>query len=202
MSDDIAWRPNAQVLRGAPFEYGTLVLLIFAIQFGQALGLMGFSLGGDWRWALNGVLRDVLLLLLGIVGTYSALTPRLPLSASASWARSLVSVYSLFGMAVSIGLVPLSLNLRRLAFVLLLFVVLLLIPWSNSQVDGLLRCIVTTCVAVAVLGLIERLSPTPLWTVCLDIDRFYAANRRTVSAGSDSRKALGSSARTSSPGWA
>jgi hypothetical protein len=171
-----AWPQAGRDVRGAALAQALLVLLVVALQFGPAIGLLGFRLGGDMRWTLVGALRDLLVAALVGLGALSALTSTQPLPASARWALAVVVAYGVFGLASRSGLVLTALNLRRLALVPLLYVAVFLIPWSRSQIEGVLRFIVATSVIVAVLGLVERFAPDRLWTDVLDIDRFNAAN--------------------------
>jgi hypothetical protein len=176
MTDGIAWRPAAQEVRGAVLAPALMVMLVIALQFGPAIGLLGFRFTGDMRWALIGLSRDVLVVALVAVGGLSASTAARRLPSSARWALAVVAAYGLFALASSSGLILTALNLRRLALVPLLYVAVLLIPWSRAQIDFVMRLIVVTSVLVAVLGLVERFAPTRLWTELLDIDRFNAAN--------------------------
>jgi hypothetical protein len=163
-------------------SYVLLVLLIVALQFGPAIGLLGFRLTGDDRWTFNGGARDVLVAALVAAATAcllfrpagSAAAPRMP--KSARWAVLLIGVYTVFALWSPNELVVVGLNLRRLILVPLLFVAVLAIPWTPGQIDRLFGLIVGTGVAVASLGLVDLVMPDRVWTELLEIDRFNSAN--------------------------
>jgi hypothetical protein len=153
-------------------------VLLAALQIGPAVGLVGYRLTERFAWTLNGAVRDVAvvgLLLLAIVASWSA-GGRTRLPSSARWALAMVAVYVLAALLDPEGLIPTALNLRRLVLVPLLFVALLVIPWTALQVDRLFRIIVLSCAAVALLGMAERAAPDSFWTEALDIDAFTAAS--------------------------
>ena len=167
---------------GHALPYALLVLLILALQFGPAIVLLGFRLTGDERWAFNGGVRDLLvaaLLLAAAAGQFirpagSPAPSGLP--ASGRWALLLVGVYAVFALLSPSELVVVGLNLRRLILVPLLFIAVLMIPWTSDQVDRLFGLIVVTGMWVAGLGLVDLLVPDRFWTEMVDIDGFNAAN--------------------------
>ncbi len=163
---------------GAPLAFATLVALIVALQFGPAIGLLGFRLTGSMGWTLIGGARDALVMLLVGLSLASMLSSPRPWHppAAALWALLLVLVYTAFAFASSEHPVLVALNLRRLALVPLLFVALLLLPWNRPQLERLMALVLTSSVVVALLGLFERLSPDALWTSVLDVGAFMAAN--------------------------
>lgn len=171
-------RPAFAAPRGAPLALALLLVLIVSLQFGPAIGLLGFRITGSTRWALLGGARDGLVLLLVLLAAGALLSsstpPRLPVSAR--WALLLVAVYLGFAFAAAQPAVLVALNLRRLALVPLLFVALLLLPWSRPQLELLMRWLLGTSVVVAVLGLLERFSPDALWTSVLDVGSYMASN--------------------------
>lgn len=150
-------------------------LLVLALQFGPALGLVGFLLEGSERWTLLGLARDVLALLLMAAGALALGTPR-RWPASVRWALFMVLVCALFALAARTAPFLVALNLRRLAFLPLLFVALWLLPWTPQQVRLLLRLVLATSVVVALLGLLERALPDTVWLLHFDINRYNAAN--------------------------
>ena len=155
-----------------------LVFLVLALQFGPLFGLLGFRLTDDPRWALAGAARDAAVAALVAWAALSmagaALRPALP--RSVGWALVLVLVYAVFALFAGGNLLLLALNLRRLALVPLLFLALVMLPWSPAQVDRAMALIVGTSLIVALLGVVERLAPESLWTDVLDIVSFTAAN--------------------------
>lgn len=155
-----------------------LLALIAALQFGPLIGLLGFLASGDPVWALNGALRDalVLALLALAIAARAGGAGAAPLPPSARWAGVLVGVLLAMAAASDSGLYITALNLRRLVLVPLLFLALLLLPWSPGQTDRLLRAIVASTALVALLGLAERLAPEALWTDWLQIEAYTAAN--------------------------
>jgi hypothetical protein len=166
-------------LPGAPsWAYALLVGLILALQFGPAIGLAGFNLSGDERWALNGAARDLLVLLLFAAGlaARTGRSRRGPLPPSARWALAMIAVYAVMALLSSSSLFVLALNLRRIALVPLLFAALLMIPWTPGQIGRALGLIVTTSLIVAAVGLFERLMPDSFWFDVLDIETYTASN--------------------------
>jgi hypothetical protein len=170
--------PAAAGVRGAPLAFAVMLLLIVALQFGPAIGLVGFRLTGSARLSMIGVLRDALVLLLVALAVASLLVSSTPwrLPASGRWALLMVAVYGGFALASPEHPVLVALNLRRLALVPLLFVALLLIPWSAQQIERLSTWVLASSVVVALLGLVERFSPNTLWTSVLDVGSYFAAN--------------------------
>lgn len=164
--------------RGAPLAFGLMVALIVALQFGPAIGLLGFRLTGSTAWALIGGARDSLVLALVGLALASLLASSRPWHASAPvrWALLLVLVYTGFALASPEHPLLVALNLRRLALVPLLFVALLLLPWRREQLERLMALVLGSSLVVALLGLAERFSPDALWTSVLDIGAFLAAN--------------------------
>jgi hypothetical protein len=163
---------------GAPLACALAVLLVLALQFGPTIGLLGYLATADYRWTLQGAARDALVVALVGLAMLVVLTrtqaQRLP--GSARWALAIVVIYSLLALLASSQPVLLALNLRRLVLVPLLFVAVLLIPWSPSQIDRLLALVITSSVVVALVGLAERFAPVVLWTDWLAIEQFTAAN--------------------------
>ena len=164
--------------RGAPWALALMVALIVALQFGPAIGLLGFRLTGSTAFTLIGGARDglVLALLALAVGAVLAAPMRVPLPMSARWALVLVIVYTGFALVSPEHPLLVALNLRRLALVPLLFVALLLLPWSRTQLQTLMALILASSAVVAVLGLVERFAPPALWTSVLDIGAFLSSN--------------------------
>jgi hypothetical protein len=167
--------------RGAPMAFACLCALVLALQFGPTLGLLGFGLTGDERFTLNGIARDLAVMALLVLGAAAAgsagsAAAGRQLPPSGRWAIVLVVVYGLLALRGSGGPLLVGLNLRRLVLVPMLFVALLLIPWSRTQVERVFKLVVWTSIAVALLGLLERLAPTSLWTDVLGIEAFNAAN--------------------------
>jgi len=158
--------------------FAVLVLLVLALQFGPAVGLLGYRWTDDSNWALSGVLRDAAVALLVLLALRFALPGQRsgPLPASARWALLVVVAAAALALLSGSGLIPLALNLRRIALVPLLYLAVLLTPWTTAQRDRLLALVVSTSLLVALLGLAERLSPDRLWTEVLDIVRFTSAN--------------------------
>jgi hypothetical protein len=163
---------------GAPWAFALMVALIVALQFGPAIGLLGFRLTSSTGWTLLGSARDGLVLLLVLLAAMSLLASSRPwhLPASARWALSLVVVYTGFALVSPEHPLLVALNLRRLAIVPLLFVALLLLPWSRLQLERLMALVLVSSLVVALLGLAERFSPDALWTTVLEVDAFMAAN--------------------------
>ncbi len=163
---------------GAPLAFSLAVLLVLALQFGPTVGLWGFVATGDYQWTLQGAARDALVSALLLLALFVVLTrtqaQRLP--NSARWALAIVAVYSLLALLATSHPVLLALNLRRLVLLPLLFVAVLVIPWSPRQIERLLALVLGTSVLVALLGLAERFAPDVLWTDWLAIEQFTAAN--------------------------
>ncbi len=164
--------------RGAGWAFGLMLLLIVSLQFGPAIGLLGFRATGSTAWSMIGGARDALVLaLVGLAAgalVVSSTPPRLV--ASAGWALLLVLVYAGFALASTQPSVLVALNLRRLALVPLLFVALLLLPWSRRQLESLMAFLLGTSVVVAGIGLLERFAPDALWTTVLDVGSYMASN--------------------------
>lgn len=164
--------------RGASLAYALLVFLVLALQFGPLVGLVGFRLTDNARWALNGAVRDVAVLALAVLAAVAlmASTRREALPRSARWALATVLVYALFALLSSSSPFVLALNLRRMALVPLLFLAVVIIPWTPSQVDRIFGLVVTTSVVVCLLGLFERSMPDSFWTGWLEVESYTAAN--------------------------
>ena len=165
--------------RSAKLAYVLLVLLVLALQFGPLAGAIGFRLTDDPRWALNGILRDAAVAVLVALGGAAWLTSqrRQPLPPSARWALVTVAVFATFALLSGLSLLLVALNLRRLALMPLLFVALLLIPWTPRQIDRLFGLVVASSVIVALFGLFELAAPESFWTEVLDVDNYSAANQ-------------------------
>jgi hypothetical protein len=163
---------------GAPLAFAVMVALIVALQFGPAIGLLGFRLTGSTGFTLVGGARDGLVVALVGLAAASLLASTRPWRASPSvrWALLLVVVYTAFALASPEHPLLVALNLRRLALVPLLFVALLLLPWSRPQLEKLVVLVLSSSLVVAVLGLLERFAPDGLWTSVLDIGAFMASN--------------------------
>jgi hypothetical protein len=167
---------------GPGVSFALLVALIVALQFGPAIGLLGFRLTADERWTFNGGARDVLVaaLLLAAVGSQlrQSVGPREAkgLPPSAHGALLLAGMYTVLALLSGSELVVVGLNLRRLILVPLLFVSVLMIPWTTEQIDRLFGLIVTSGVLVAVVGLVDLFMPDRVWTEVFDIEGFNAAN--------------------------
>jgi hypothetical protein len=163
---------------GAPLAFALMVVLIISLQFGPAIGLLGFRLTGSTGWTLIGIARDGLVLGLVALAALSLLVSPRPWHppASARWALLLVGVYVAFALASPEHPILVALNLRRLAVVPLLFVALLLLPWSRTELERLMALVLVSSLVVALLGLVERFSPDTLWTTVLDIGAFMASN--------------------------
>jgi hypothetical protein len=155
----------------------SLVLLILALQFGPLIGLLGFRLTGDLAWTLIGGLRDLLVLALLAQLAWLLLsrsrTGSVP--ASALWAMLLVAAFAGLALGSPSALNIALLNLRRLVLVPLLFVAVLLLPWSTAQWIRLMALLVGSCAVVALLGLMERFAPAEFWTEWLRVDEYSAA---------------------------
>ncbi len=158
--------------------FAALAFLVLALQFGPMVGLIGFRLSGDDDWAWNGIVRDfaVIALMAFALVAWPAQARLRALPASARWALLIVVVYSLLALLTASGLLLTALNLRRLVLVPLLFVALLIIPWTPRQIDQLFVLVVASCAVVAGFGLVERMAPETLWTDVLDIEAYTAAN--------------------------
>ncbi len=177
-----AWVPPVAIpdgiQRGAPLAFLAMAGLIIALQFGPAIGLLGFRLTGSTAFTLIGGARDGLVMALVALAVAALLSSTAPWRAppSARWALLLVAVYTGFALASPEHPLIVALNLRRLALVPLLFVALLLLPWNRPQLERLVALVLGTSLVVALLGLLERFSPDALWTSTLDIGSFMASN--------------------------
>jgi hypothetical protein len=163
-------------VRAPTVAFALLITLIVWLQFGPLIGLTGFRLQGDPRWALSGVLRDVLVVLLIACGVQTLVRRDEPLPPSVRWALVMLVVYALMAMRSSSNPYLLALNLRKLALVPLLYVALYLIPFTRAQTGRALGFIVATCVVAAAFGVFERLMPDSFWTEWLDVESYMAAN--------------------------
>jgi hypothetical protein len=170
--------PATAASTGAPVAMALMLALLVSLQFGPAIGLLGFRLTGSTAWTLVGGARDGLVLLLVLLAAGALVASSTPprLVASVRWALVLVAVYAGFALAAELPAVLVALNLRRLALVPLLFVALLLLPWSRQQLERLMRWMLGTSAVVAVLGLAERFAPDALWTSVLDVGSYMASN--------------------------
>lgn len=157
---------------------GLVLALIVALQFGPFIGLLGFLATQDPVWALGGASRDALVAALVALALFARMTSARPpaLPSSARWALLLVLVMSLLAAASDSGLYVVALNLRRMVLVPLLYLAVLMLPWTPAQTDRLLRAIVLSGAVVAMLGVAERLAPDSLWTELLRIEAYTAAN--------------------------
>jgi len=163
--------------KASPLALATLIFLVVALQFGPALGLVGFRLTGDPLWSWNGLVRDgavALLVALAAMLWLNAGAPRL--TPAARWSLGLVAIYMLMAAVSSTDFYLIVMNLRRLVLVPLLFVAVLLIPWSPGQIDTLFRWLVGTGVLVALFGLVEVVAPVSWWTRVMEIEAFTSAN--------------------------
>lgn len=164
--------------RGAPLAFWLMVALVLALQFGPAIGLVGFRLTGSMGFTLIGGARDGLVMaLVGLAGlallsSTSPWTARPPVI----WALLLVAAYMAFAVVSPEHPLLVALNLRRLALVPLLFAALLLLPWTRRQLERLMALVLATSLVVALLGLVERFSPDTLWTSVLDVVSFMSSN--------------------------
>jgi hypothetical protein len=164
--------------RGAPLAFVLMTALIVSLQFGPAIGLIGFRLTGSTAFTLVGAARDGLVLaLVGMaLGALLVSTARWQAPASVRWALLLVAVVVAFAWVSPEQPLLVALNLRRLALVPLLFIALLLLPWTRLQLDRLMALVLASSLVVAVLGLAERFAPDALWTSVLDIGAFMSSN--------------------------
>jgi|GEM_PF-2798567 len=171
-------RSSAVATEGPGLAYATLVLLLLALQFAPIVGLLGFRLTGVDDWTFSGASRDVAVAALLVLAATAWLGAgsNQPLPSSVRWSLAMVLAYALLSLANTGGVVLTVLNLRRLVLVPLLFVAVLLIPWTPRQIDGLFRWIVGSSVVVALFGIAEVLAPQSLWTEWLGIEAFTAAN--------------------------
>jgi hypothetical protein len=160
----------------APFV--VIMALIFALQFGPLISLLGFHWTGDQNWVLGGAVRDAGVLLMAALAAISWLTARTHarLPRSAHWAMTMVLVYAALALVSGTSIMVLALNMRRLALAPLLFLSLLMIPWSASQINRIFRWMVLTSVVVAVFGIVERVLPETFWTTWMDLDSYTSAN--------------------------
>lgn len=165
-------------LPASALTYGLVVALIIALQFGPVIGLAGFLASGEAEWALIGVSRDILVLgLLVLLGMRQLGQPRSNrLLPSCRWALVMIITFAMLSLASASSLTVMALNLRRLVLIPVLFVVILMTPWSRAQVMGLFSFVLSTSVLVALLGFAERISPDRLWTEILRVEEFMAAN--------------------------
>jgi len=177
MTDAAAGRWSV-AMQASSLAYGLTVALVILLQFGPAIGLAGFITTGDVQWTLIGVLRDVLVLSLLLHALFSRVSRHgaAVLPVSGRWAVVLVACYVLLSLFSDSAPNIVALNLRRLILVPMLFIAILLTPWSSAQVDGLFRLVVWTSGLVALLGIAERLAPESLWTEFLRVEEFTAAN--------------------------
>lgn len=157
--------------RGTPLGFWLMVGLIVSLQFGPIIGLLGFRLTGSTAFTLAGGARDGLVIALVTLAGASLLMSTAPwrLPASAQWALFMVLVYLVFALASPENPLLVALNLRRLGLVPMLFVALIVLPWSAVQLQRLMALIIGSSVVVAAFGLIERFSPTTLWSSVLDV---------------------------------
>lgn len=164
--------------RGSTLAYVLMVALVMSLQFGPAVGLLGFRLTGSTGFTLLGAARDGLVV--GLVGlaALSLLSSTSPwaMRPSVVWSLVMALTYAGFAIASPEHPVLVALNLRRLALVPLLFAALLLLPWTRRQLERLMSLILATSLVVALVGLAERFSPDILWTSVLDVMSFMAAN--------------------------
>jgi hypothetical protein len=163
---------------GAGAAFVLLMALIVALQFGPLIGLLGFRLTGDQNWVLAGALRDASVAMIVALAIVSWLSGRAHplLQRSARWAIVMVLVYAVLALLSGSTLMVLALNLRRLALAPLLFLALLMIPWSSAQIDRIFRWVVFTSVVVAVFGIIEYALPDTFWTDVLELENYTRAN--------------------------
>jgi hypothetical protein len=171
--------PEHSLQAGAPAAaFAVAVLLVWALQLGSLVGLLGFLFTGSPAWALVGLARDVIGAALLLFGLHAWLTVArgAPLPASARWALFMVLVFALLGLMAASPPLVLALNLRRMVFLPLIFIAIGLINWSPSQIHAMTRSILLSSLLVAVLGIAEWLAPQALWTDVLDIDAFKSAN--------------------------
>jgi hypothetical protein len=172
--------PTAQpgALADAGAAYGLLIALIFALQFGPLIGLLGFRWTGDQNWVLAGAARDAGVAMIVGLATVSWLSGRAHpvLLRSARWAIVMVLVYGVLALMSGSTLIVLALNLRRLALPPLLFLALLMIPWSSAQINNVFLWVVFTSVIVAVFGIVERSLPDTFWTDWLELESYTQAN--------------------------
>jgi len=169
---------RSQGLPAQQLTYGLALALIVALQFGPAIGLVGYLASGATEWALIGVSRDILVLALLLQLGFRQLSQPHPhrLLPSCRWALVMIIVFAVLSLASSSSLTVMALNLRRLVLVPILFVVIVLTPWSRAQVRGLFGLVISTSILVALLGLAERIAPDRFWTDFLRVDEFTAAN--------------------------
>ena len=155
-----------------------MVALVLALQFGPAVGLLGFRLTGSSGFTLIGAARDGLVVALVGLAALSLLSSTSPwaMRPPLIWALVMVATYTGFAIASPEHPVLVALNLRRLALVPLLFAALLLLPWTRLQLERLMALILTTSLVVALVGLAERFSPDGLWTTVLDVMSYMSAN--------------------------
>jgi hypothetical protein len=163
-------------LRAPTVAYALLLALIVWLQFGPLIGLTGFRLQGDLRWALSGAVRDLLVVLLIGCGVLALARQDEPLPPSVRWALLMLVVYALMTLRSSSNPYLLALNLRKLSLVPLLYVALYLIPFTRAQTGRALGFVVITSVAVAGFGVFERLMPDSFWTDWLEVENYMAAN--------------------------
>jgi len=169
---------RSQGLPASQLTYATVLALIVALQFGPAIGLAGYLATGATEWALIGVSRDILVLALLPQLGFRQLGQPHPhrLLPSCRWALVMIITFAVLSLASSSSPAIVALNLRRLVLVPILFVVVLLTPWSRTQVNGLFSFVMSTSILVALLGIAERIAPDSFWTEILRVDEFTAAN--------------------------
>lgn len=156
--------------------FALLLALIVSLQFGPLIGLTGFSLQGDPRWALSGALRDLLVVLLIACGVPTLVRQDETLPPSVRWALLMLVVYALMTLRSSSNPYLLALNLRKLALLPLLYVALYLIPFTRAQTGRALGFIAITSLAAAGFGVFERLMPDSFWIDTLEVEKYMAAN--------------------------
>jgi hypothetical protein len=157
--------------------FWTVVLLFVSLQFGPFIGLLGYLNSGDSVWTLIGLFRDIcLVVLVALALSMRAMGARsAPLLTSAKWALALAVCFMLFSLWSPSALNVAVLNLRRIVYLPLLFLVILLLPWTEGQVARMFRILVGTSVLVALFGLVERALPDAFWTELLRVDDYTAA---------------------------
>ncbi len=171
--------PHGAARRAAPsLAHALVVLLIFSLQFGPMVGLLGFRVTESPAWTLLSIVRDILVLLLVLLAfSHVAFNGRRgALPASGRWALVMVVAFVGLGLLSSAESTSLALNLRRQLLVPLLFVAVLLLPWSTRQLRDLAALVVGSSVAVAAFGIVEVIVSEPLWVDLLDLQGFNSAN--------------------------
>ena len=157
--------------------YGLACVLVLVLQFGPAIGLLGYRLTGAIEWTLIGALRDATALALVAVAAASLPTTGLGVvRAPARWALVMVVAFALSAWWTSHNPFIVALSLRRLVLVPLLFVALLVIPWTRAQLEGLFKLLVTTSMVVAGVGIVGYLVPDAVWIDLIRIEDYTAAS--------------------------